>query len=810
MDTLDDRQSASAESNQSVGSHPRGQITFRAGPGSPCAACRSETKGCSTTDNGLHMCRGDVGPEWMCVARDRGGFNCYRRKDERGNPRGHSSSPPKANRQRDWVAQATTFAAALTDDHKAELAALLQLPPTAIAAIDRLGFSPASGFWTFPEWDGAGGMVGINRRYRDNQQKAMQGSKRGLTIPVGWKDLADEDGVVLVVEGASDVVALTMCGLAAVGRPSNTGGAEYLAELFSGLSDCNIIVLGENDQKTNGDWPGKVGAERIAGQLAKQLKRDVLIALPPATYKDARAWVCDVRAGWGDAEDWSGLRQAIRDHLAANSVRVAAAEPAAAATAGDAGLNEAPNDPHRLARVILASRRACGLQTLHYWHGDFLEWDGCRYKHVPRHEFVATVNRLIRVELEALHRAAMRDHDPSDEDDLPEMWKVTRRLASDVIAALEGLCILPGVVESPSWINGANSPDPFHLVATPGGLVDLPLYAASKPNAIIPTTPAFFNFNAIRFQPDPLAPKPQRWWQFLNELWPDNAGPIELLQEWLGYLLVPDTRYQKILLLQGAKRGGKGTIQRIIKQLVGPVNCCSPTLADFGYRFGLAPLLDTSVAMIGDTRLEIKPPAALVERLLAISGEDSISIDRKFLPPVTTKLRTRIVISTNAIPQLRDNSGALASRFCILPFYKSFQGKEDTYLLEKLLLELPGIFNFAVHGYMRLSMRGRFCEPEASKRAAQVLAEVCSPLGTFLEECCEVGLQYEARCQDLFDAFQRWCKIRGHKLTWDISIFGAELHGCVPSIEKFRPRVGGKRVWTYKGVGPKRPSPTAE
>ena len=42
-----------------------------------------------------------------------------------------------------------------------------------------------------------------------------------------------------------------------------------------------------------------------------------------------------------------------------------------------------------------------------------------------------------------------------------------------------------------------------------------------------------------------------------------------LLQEIMGYLLVPDTSQQKIFSLFGVGRSGKGTIARVITALCG-------------------------------------------------------------------------------------------------------------------------------------------------------------------------------------------------------------------------------------------------
>lgn len=59
---------------------------------------------------------------------------------------------------------------------------------------------------------------------------------------------------MLLVEGASDSLALQAAGLAAVGRPDAAGGAGFLAAL---LADRPVIMVGENDLKPDGRQPGR-------------------------------------------------------------------------------------------------------------------------------------------------------------------------------------------------------------------------------------------------------------------------------------------------------------------------------------------------------------------------------------------------------------------------------------------------------------------------------------------------------------------------------------------------------------------------
>ena len=95
--------------------------------------------------------------------------------------------------------------------------------------------------------------------------------------------------------------------------------------------------------------------------------------------------------------------------------------------------------------------------------------------------------------------------------------------------------------------------------------------------------------------------------------------------------------------------------------------------------FGLAPLIDKPLAIISDARLSGRSDqAVIVERLLSISGEDILSVDRKHREPWTGSLPTRFLLLSNELPRLSDASGAMASRFVVLTLRNSFYGREDT------------------------------------------------------------------------------------------------------------------------------------
>lgn len=136
----------------------------------------------------------------------------------------------------------------------------------------------------------------VSLRYENGDKFAY--GPRGIFVGRNWNQ-TDADGnsvgPLYIVEGASDVLSLYSLGLCAIGRPNNTGGAEHISAFVTenGIQPGRpIIVLGENDQKRDGSWPGMDGARRVASKLAELLPaHPVTMAFPPDNAKDVRQWV---------------------------------------------------------------------------------------------------------------------------------------------------------------------------------------------------------------------------------------------------------------------------------------------------------------------------------------------------------------------------------------------------------------------------------------------------------------------------------------------------------------------------------------
>ncbi|HET6918359.1 MAG TPA: phage/plasmid primase, P4 family [Jiangellaceae bacterium] len=362
----------------------------------------------------------------------------------------------------------------------------------------------------------------------------------------------------------------------------------------------------------------------------------------------------------------------------------------------DALILPPPSDPMAVARELLDEWTTDdGLLTLRHWRGAWMRWETTHWVEVDDREIRSDVYQRV-------------EHAEYVSGQGTKPWQPTRRKVSDLLEALAAIVHLPSTADAPSWAGVDIGP----VVATESGLLHVPT------RKLLEHTPAFFNLVSVPFAYDPAAPAPTRWLQFLADLWGDDADSINALQEFFGYVLSGSTAQHKIMLIVGPTRSGKGTIARVLAHMIGRANVAGPTLASLGQNFGLSPLLGKPLAVISDARLAGHDTHSVVERLLTISGEDLITVDRKYRDPWTGRLPTRFLILSNELPNFGDMSGTIAHRMVILLMTHSWLGQENIRLTDELLTELPGILNWSLDGLARLTERGAFTEPASSVDAA--------------------------------------------------------------------------------------------
>lgn len=334
---------------------------------------------------------------------------------------------------------------------------------------------------------------------------------------------------------------------------------------------------------------------------------------------------------------------------------------------------------------------------------------------------------------------------------------ITMTLAGNVVGNLKPM-VQVSQKSTPCWLPEANalSWNPEHVFAASNQLVNL------RTGESVDGNPAYFNLAAsnVEFRPE-LGSEPKEWLEFLDSLDID-PGKIKMIQQYMGLCLSNNLRFQKMLLLLGPTRAGKGIISGVIQYLAG--SYVSTNLWSLTSEYGLQNFIGRKVAFLPDVEYSRRIDSGLVcERLKCITAGDPVDVNRKHLPHITTTLPTRLVWCTNLYPEINDPSGVLANRMIPIELTKSFLGKEDVTLRDKLLAEGPMILNWAIEGYQALLKAGEFDEPKSVQDFRSEIQQGTSPVTRFLLEKClriegdgQVTREESSFVDDIYEAYREW------------------------------------------------------
>lgn len=300
-------------------------------------------------------------------------------------------------------------------------------------------------------------------------------------------------------------------------------------------------------------------------------------------------------------------------------------------------------------------------------------------------------------------------------------------------------------------------------------------------------------------------PCPTRWLQFLSETI-QTQGPIDQLQEFFGYSMTRDTRFAKALLLLGPGSDGKSKVIKMLREIVGAKNCSAVPFAGLEDQFQRAALFG-KMLNIG---AEVTTDALQSEFFKAIVTGDSIQASFKHKDSFEFTPYCKLVYAMNKRPKVLDNSDGFFRRILPIQFKRQFLENDaamDPDLEDKLMLEIDGIFAWALQGLHRLLEQKRFTTCEETADFILAYRRYNSPVMAFVQDCCEIENELESDLKDIYPAYKKYCRENGYG-TMNRENFKDEIQTAVRKIKEnaavkmTRPReANGTRPYMICGVG---------
>ena len=180
---------------------------------------------------------------------------------------------------------------------------------------------------------------------------------------------------------------------------------------------------------------------------------------------------------------------------------------------------------------------------------------------------------------------------------------------------------------------------------------------------------------------------------------------VTLAWEMMGYLLYSGNPRQVAFLFYGSGSNGKGTLMRVIEDMLGKANTASESLDDLnGNRFSAVNLFGKIANLAGDIDGTYQESTANFKKL---TGEDTYPAERKFGQRFEFESWAVPVFSANKIPGSADVTEGYLRRWVILHFHKHITERIEG-LSDLLAAEMPGIIAASVRALRETMGRDGF------------------------------------------------------------------------------------------------------
>lgn len=285
------------------------------------------------------------------------------------------------------------------------------------------------------------------------------------------------------------------------------------------------------------------------------------------------------------------------------------------------------------------------------------------------------------------------------------------------------------------------------------------------------------------------SPAPERFLRFVQTILPDEAVRCRV-QEYIGYTLTADARYQRAQIWLGSGANGKGVLANIVQALHGKPAAIQLDALD---GFKLSVLIGASLIYCDEI-----PRSRINEQLLKsmIAGE-RVQVDRKYRDPLSLHIRGKWLVLGNHLPTVTDHSAGFWRRWDIVPFGVTIpEAERDPLLTDHITeTELAGVLAWALEGLIRLQRRGAF-EVVLPQAMAQLLHDAKSETNSvqaWYDECAiAICAEHLTAKDDVFEHYRRWCERNGLS-PMASPRFWTRLKELAP-IEESRRRVGSGQV----------------
>lgn len=252
------------------------------------------------------------------------------------------------------------------------------------------------------------------------------------------------------------------------------------------------------------------------------------------------------------------------------------------------------------------------------------------------------------------------------------------------------------------------------------------------------------------------------WEDALQTFFQGDADLIRYVQEIVGLAAIGKVYIEALVIAYGEGRNGKSTFWNTIARVLGTYsgNMSADTLT-VGCKRNVKPELAEAKGKRMIIAAELEEGMRLnTSNVKQLCSTDEIYAEKKYKAPFSYVPTHTLVLYTNHLPRVGAIDQGTWRRLIVIPFNAKIEGKADIKNYADFLFKTAGsaVLQWIIEGAKRvISNDYKIVQPKVVRDAIQKYKENNDWLSHFLDDCCEVGDDFEAKSGEFYNAYRSYC-----------------------------------------------------
>ena len=252
------------------------------------------------------------------------------------------------------------------------------------------------------------------------------------------------------------------------------------------------------------------------------------------------------------------------------------------------------------------------------------------------------------------------------------------------------------------------------------------------------------------------------WEDALRTFFQGDTDLIRYVQEIVGLAAIGKVYIEALVIAYGEGRNGKSTFWNTIARVLGTYsgNMSADTLT-VGCKRNVKPELAEAKGKRMIIAAELEEGMRLnTSNVKQLCSTDEIYAEKKYKAPFSYVPTHTLVLYTNHLPRVGAIDQGTWRRLIVIPFNAKIEGKADIKNYADFLFKTAGgaVLSWIIEGAKRvIASDYKIVQPKVVQDAIQKYKENNDWLSHFLDDCCEVGDDFEAKSGEFYNAYRSYC-----------------------------------------------------